>query len=72
MDFITRVSLDQVDNRFLFVMVAAKRALQLQRGAKPRADVGIRKPTVVAMLESLEQKVSYELPDKPKEKKSRK
>jgi DNA-directed RNA polymerase subunit omega len=72
MDFITRVSLDQVDNRFLFVMIAAKRALQLQRGAKPRADIGIRKPTVVAMLESLEQKVSYELPDKPKEKKSRK
>ena len=72
MDYVTRVSLDQVDNRFLFVMVAAKRALQLQRGAKPRADVGIRKPTVVAMLESLEQKVSYEVPDKPKEKKSRK
>jgi len=72
MDYVTRVSLDQVDNRFLFVMVAAKRALQLQRGAKPRADVGIRKPTVVAMLESLEQKVSYEVPDKSKEKKSRK
>jgi DNA-directed RNA polymerase subunit omega len=72
MDYVTRVSLDQVDNRFLFVMIAAKRALQLQRGAKPRADVGIRKPTVVAMLESLEQKVSYEVPDKPKEKKSRK
>jgi DNA-directed RNA polymerase subunit omega len=72
MDYVTRVSLDQVDNRFLFVMVAAKRALQLQRGAKPRADVGVRKPTVVAMLESLEHKVSYELPDKPKEKKSRK
>jgi DNA-directed RNA polymerase subunit K/omega len=53
-------------------MIAAKRALQLQRGAKPRSDIGIRKPTVVAMLESLEQKVSYELPDKPKEKKSRK
>jgi DNA-directed RNA polymerase subunit omega len=72
MDYVTRVSLDQVENRFLFVMVAAKRALQLQRGAKPRADVGVRKPTVVAMLESLEQKVSYEVPDKPKEKKSRK
>jgi DNA-directed RNA polymerase subunit omega len=72
MDYVTRVSLDQVDNRFLFVMIAAKRALQLQRGAKPRADVGVRKPTVVAMLESLEQKVSYEVPDKPKEKKSRK
>jgi DNA-directed RNA polymerase subunit omega len=72
MDYVTRVSLDQVDNRFLFVMIAAKRALQLQRGAKPRADVGVRKPTVVAMLESLEQKVSYEVPDKPKEKKPRK
>jgi DNA-directed RNA polymerase subunit omega len=72
MDYVTRVSLDQVENRFLFVMIAAKRALQLQRGAKPRAEVGVRKPTVVAMLESLEQKVSYDVPDKPKEKKSRK
>jgi DNA-directed RNA polymerase subunit omega len=72
MDYVTRVSLDKIDNRFLFVMVAAKRALQLQRGAKPRADVGVRKPTVVAMLESLEERVQYELPEASKEKKSRK
>ena len=71
-DYVTKISLDQVENRFLFVMLAAKRALQLQRGAKPRADVGVRKPTVVAMLETLENKVGYELPNKPKEKKSRK
>ncbi len=72
MDYVTRVSLDKIDNRFLFVMIAAKRALQLQRGAKPRTDIGIRKPTVVAMLESLEHKVQFELPDRLKEKKSRK
>lgn len=72
MDQATRISLDQVDNRFLFVMIAAKRALQLQKGAKPRTDVGTKKPTVVAMLEALENRVSYELPAKPKEKKSRK
>ena len=72
MDYVTRVSLDKIDNRFLFVMIAAKRALQLQRGAKPRTDIGIRKPTVVAMLESLENKVQFELPERPKDKKSRK
>jgi DNA-directed RNA polymerase subunit omega len=72
MDQATRISLDQVDNRFLFVMIAAKRALQLQKGAKPRIDVGIKKPTVIAMLESLENRVTFEVPMKPKEKKSRK
>jgi DNA-directed RNA polymerase subunit omega len=72
MDYVTKVSLDKIDNRFLFVMVAAKRALQLQRGAKPRADVGVRKPTVIAMLETLETKVQYELPEPSKEKKSKK
>ena len=72
MDYVTRISLDKIDNRFLFVIIAAKRALQLQRGAKPRADVGVRKPTVVAMLETLENKIAFELPERAKEKKSKK
>jgi len=66
------LSYDNIDNRFLFVMVAAKRALQLQRGARPRTDAGTKKPTVVAMAELLEEKVQYELPTKPKEKKGKK
>jgi DNA-directed RNA polymerase omega subunit len=62
------VSLDRIDNRFLFVIVAAKRALQVQRGGKPRVETIVKKPSVVAMAEVLEDKVSYELPPKPKEK----
>ncbi len=74
MERVTNISQDTFDNRFLFVLVAAKRALQLQKGARARMDVGTRKPTVVAMAEVLADKVEFELPVKPEEtpKKSRK
>jgi len=73
MDKVTNISQDNYDNRFLFVLVAAKRALQLQKGARPRMDVGTRKPTVVAMAEVLNDKVEFSVPVKPEEtKKSRK
>lgn len=62
------VSLDKVENRFLFVLVAAKRALQLQKGAKPRVDVGTKKPTVTAMAEVVQNRVQYQLPISLKEK----
>lgn len=68
MDRTINVSFDNVDNRFLFVLISAKRALQLQKGAKPRLDVGTKKPTVIAMAEALEDKVEYELPETPKKK----
>jgi DNA-directed RNA polymerase subunit omega len=62
MDRTTIASHDNISNRFLFVLVAAKRALQLQKGAKARIDVGTKKPTVVAMAEVLDSKVEYQLP----------
>jgi DNA-directed RNA polymerase omega subunit len=62
MDRTTIVSQDNISNRFLFVLIAAKRALQLQKGAKPRIELGTKKPTVVAMSEVLENKVEYQLP----------
>jgi len=62
MDYINLVSLDNVENRFLFVLVAARRALQLQKGAKARVDISTKKPTVVAMSEVLESKVQYHQP----------
>lgn len=71
MDQSANISLDQVDNRFLFVLVAAKRALQLQKGAKPKVDSPTKKPTVVAMVETLEQKIPFQLPTKGKEKRSK-
>jgi DNA-directed RNA polymerase omega subunit len=65
------ISLDRVDNRFLFVLVSAKRALQLQKGAKPKVETATKKPTVVAMIEALENKVPYQVPAKSKEKRSK-
>lgn len=62
MDRTTIVSYDSISNRFLFVLIAAKRALQLQKGAKSRIDIGTKKPTVVAMAEVMQNKVEYQLP----------
>ena len=62
------ISYDNIDNRFLFVLVAAKRALQLQKGARPRVEVGTKKPTMVGMSEVLVDKVQFQLPSKGKEK----
>jgi DNA-directed RNA polymerase omega subunit len=68
----SNVSLDKVENRFLFVLLSARRALQLQKGARPRVDTVSKKPTVVAMTEVLQNRVEYQLPSKPKEKASSK
>ena len=42
---------NKVDSKFRFVMVAAQRAEQLMRGARPKIEAGKRKPTRVAMQE---------------------
>jgi DNA-directed RNA polymerase omega subunit len=42
---------NKVDSKFRFVLVAAQRAEQLMRGARPKVDAGKRKPTRVAMQE---------------------
>lgn len=44
-------SLRNVENRFQLVLVAAKRARDLERGAEPRVDLEKDKPTVVALRE---------------------
>ena len=40
-----------VDSKFRFVLVAAHRAEQLMRGARPKIEAGKRKPTRIAMEE---------------------
>lgn len=40
-----------VDSKFRLVLVAANRAEQLMRGARPKVEAGKRKPTRVAMEE---------------------
>ncbi len=42
---------NKVDSKFRFVLVAAQRAEQLMRGARPKVEAGKRKPTRVAMQE---------------------
>jgi len=49
--------LDNVDNRFQLVLVAAKRARQLSHGVEPLVDWENDKPTVVALREIAENKV---------------
>ena len=52
-----------VDSKFRFITVAAQRAKQLQSGAKPRVDTRSRKPTRVAIEETIAGTVSWEVRD---------
>ncbi|UCB55202.1 MAG: DNA-directed RNA polymerase subunit omega [Thiotrichales bacterium] len=49
--------LDNVDNRFELVLVAAKRARQLSMGADPLVELENDKPTVLALREIAENKI---------------
>lgn len=42
---------DKIDSKFRYVLVAAQRAEQLMRGARPKSDSAIGKPTRIAMQE---------------------
>lgn len=50
--------LENVDNRFELVLVAAKRARQIALGAEPRVPLENDKPTVVALREIAAGKVT--------------
>ena len=52
---------EQSINRF--IIVAAKRARQLQNGARPFLPTSSKKPTVIAMEESRRGLVKYEIPE---------
>ncbi len=49
--------LDNVENRFELVLVAAKRARQLSMGAEPLVEIDNDKPTVLALREISENKI---------------
>lgn len=60
--------LDNVDNRFELVMVAAKRARQLATGGKePKVEWENDKPTVVALREIAEGHVNKTILDEVEE-----
>ena len=50
--------LDNVDNRFELVLIAAKRARQLSMGADPLVELENDKPTVLALREIAENKIN--------------
>jgi DNA-directed RNA polymerase subunit omega len=52
-------SLEKVSNRYLLVVLAAKRARQLNRGAAAQLETRHKKPTSVALEEIAEGKVGY-------------
>lgn len=53
--------LDNVENRFELVMVAAKRARQIANGQEPLVEEENDKPTVIALREIAEAKVGPEI-----------
>jgi DNA-directed RNA polymerase omega subunit len=56
-----------VDSKFRFVLVAAHRAEQLMRGARPKLEAGKRKPTRVAMDEVNRSLVDWDYGPAPQE-----
>ncbi|MFP4154258.1 MAG: DNA-directed RNA polymerase subunit omega [Halothiobacillaceae bacterium] len=56
--------LHAVDNRFELVLLGARRARQIERGAQPFVEMGKEKPTVVALREIAEDKVDREQIDR--------
>ena len=62
-------SLDKVSNRYLLVVLAAKRARQLNRGAAAQVETKHKKPTSTALEEIAEAMIGYRVreEDTPKE-----
>jgi len=52
---------DAEQSTYRFIIVAAKRARQLQSGARPVLPTASKKPTVIAMEESRRGLVKYDL-----------
>jgi DNA-directed RNA polymerase subunit omega len=55
--------LKDIDNRFQLVLMAAKRARQIEAGAQPLVDPERDKPTVIALREIAEGKVTQAVLD---------
>jgi DNA-directed RNA polymerase subunit omega len=56
-------AVQKVPNRYLLVVLASKRARQINRGAAPRVDTRFRKPTSTALEEVAASKVEYRARD---------
>jgi len=56
------IPLDKIETKFAFVLAAAKRARQLQAGAKPLVPTTAHKSTRMAMEEVAQGAVPFEVP----------
>lgn len=56
-------ALNKVSNRYLLVVLSAKRARQINRGAAARVETRHRKPTSTALEEIGAAKIEYRLKD---------
>lgn len=58
----------EIDSKYRFILLAAQRAKQIQRGANPRVDLDPKKikPTTIARREFNEKKVNFEFISKDK------
>lgn len=54
-----------IDSKFRFILVAAKRARQLQAGARPLVQTALKKNTKVAVAELEAGLVPFEILDEP-------
>ncbi len=55
--------LEQISNRYLLVVLAAKRSRQLNRGAQPQVEIKRKKWTSVALDEVIAGKIQPKRPD---------
>jgi DNA-directed RNA polymerase subunit omega len=56
-------ALNKVSNRYLLVVLSAKRARQINRGAPARVETKHKKPTSAALEEISQAKVEYRVKD---------
>ncbi len=54
------------DSNYRYILVAARRARQIQAGAKPMVEVNSRKPCRIAREEIVAGKVKWTIPDTKK------
>ncbi len=51
---------DRIDSKFRFVLLSAQRAEQLVRGAQPKIEQGLAKPSRIAMKEIREDLIDWD------------
>ncbi len=51
---------ERIDSTFRFVLIAAKRAEQLVRGARPKVETATTKPSRIAMREVIDELIDWD------------